>query len=134
MSYIENMYDYANEEIPKKAAEWWANQLGQADAGHDAIWATSRESIEASDLNVTEKKRQQFQSILELLILVSKPTEISVGREPDKILALALDKASLHIFASLPIGLATSIDWSAGSISTRCGRDREWICVQNSRI
>jgi len=126
---------YTKKEIAEKAAYWWASQLGQtdADAGDESVSAISREYREESALDVNEKNRQQFQKVLELLILVSKPVIVSVDYDPDEILSLSLSKARI-LFTALPIKSVINIDWNTGEISARLGRGGEWICVQSPRI
>jgi len=126
---------YTKKEIAEKAAHWWASQLGQtdADAGDESVSAISREYREEAALDVNEKNRQQFQKVLELLILVSKPVIVSVDYDPDEILSLSLSKARILCCEALPIKSVTRIDWNTGEISARLGRGGEWICVQNPR-
>jgi len=131
----ENVCGYTKKEIAEKAAHWWASQLGQtdADAGDESLSAISKEYREEAALNVNEKNRQQFQKVLELLILVSKPVIVSVDYDPDEILSLSLSKARI-LFTALPIKSVINIDWNTGEISARLGRGGEWTCIQNPRI
>ena len=132
----ENICGYTKKEIAEKAAHWWASQLGQtdADAGDESVSAISREYREEAALDVNEKNRQQFQKVLELLILVSKPVIVSVDYDPDEILSLSLSKARILCCEALPIKSVTRIDWNTGEISARLGRGGEWTCVQSPRI
>jgi len=130
----ENVCGYTKKEIAEKAAYWWASQLGQtdADAGDESVSAISREYRQEASLDVNEKNRQQFQKVLELLILVSKPVIVSVDYDPDEILSLSLSKARI-LFTALPIKSVINIDWNTGEISARLGRGGEWICIQNPK-
>jgi len=125
---------YTKKEIAEKAAYWWASHLGQtdADAGDESLSAISREYREEAALDVNEKNRQQFQKVLELLILVSKPVIVSVDYDPDEILSLSLSKARI-LFTALPIKSVINIDWNTGEISARLGRGGEWTCIQNPK-
>ena len=131
----ENICGYTKKEIAEKAAYWWASQLGQtdADAGDESLSAISREYRQEAALDVNEKNRQQFQKVLELLILVSKPVIVSVDYDPDEILSLSLSKARIMCCEALPIKSVTRIDWNTGEISARLGRGGEWTCIQNPK-